>query len=187
MAGLERCVAAGAVLMALMGCQRPAVTARASSATTTPIASPSSMRSDAKPTASLSAASQATEQPSPSSSVGPRSVTDEPSVYAKFALTSEDEYSCRVSLRLASGSELRLFVVPDCSVEVPSLSRLEAAPRVGNVELPFVAPNGDEFHVFQIASARGGNATAAVDYWVEVTSPRVRAVRSRPRWSCRDA
>jgi hypothetical protein len=79
--------------------------------------------------------------------------------------------TCHVSVRLDAGSQVRLFSVPDCSGDVLGMNLVEATQRVGSVELPFVAPNGDEFHVFDIAAARGGNAVDATDYWVAVVRP----------------
>ena len=43
-----------------------------------------------------------------------------------------------------------------------------AVSQIGDVVLPVVAINGDEFHVFGLASARGGNAVDTIDYWAVV-------------------
>lgn len=122
-------------------------------------------------------ASSPPDQPR-STSLGHRPVADEPSAYGKFVLTvqGKDADSCHVSLRLSSGREVSLFVAPGCSGDVPGMDLIGADAKIGSVRLPFVAPTGDEFHVFDIASARGGNASDAVDYWVTV-------VRSTEAWS----
>ncbi len=78
---------------------------------------------------------------------------------------------CHVSVGLGAASQVPLFIVPDCIGDVLGMNLLEATQRVGTLELPFVASNGDEFHVFEIASARGGNASGATDYWVAVVRP----------------
>lgn len=176
----RRRVLVGAVLMAA-SCQRPSAPASpastmptVSSATVAVAATPAALA--ASPPVSEPAAGdrRASEPGAPSS--GERRVGEEPSAYGKFAVTVRDADACHVSLRLSAGSEVPLFVVPDCSGDVVGMNLIGATRNVGSIQVPFVAPNGDEFHVFEIASARGGNATDANDYWIVVA-------RSGEAWS----
>ncbi len=83
---------------------------------------------------------------------------------------------CEVAFRHTAGKVKKLFTVNDCTGDTPGVDRIGPTDRVGTLALPVAAPDGDEFHVFAIAAARGGNATSSVEYWVAI-------VRSDAVWA----
>ena len=98
---------------------------------------------------------------------------EEPSRYGKFNMVKGKD-SCKVSYASTIGKQLTtpLFASEQCSstTELPGLYSIGAEVKVGSVEFPFLAPNGDEFHLFSIATAGGGNACAGSDYWAVVVN-----------------
>jgi hypothetical protein len=98
-----------------------------------------------------------------------RSVQDEPSTYGKFRSTFRQDESCLISITMQSGKTIDLFTVPDCTED--AVVRLAALGRVDQLDFPLRASDGQEFHLFSIATARGGNAVATDDYWVAVLKP----------------
>lgn len=72
-----------------------------------------------------------------------------------YAETKDDEI-CVVTFQSTSGGNRELFTSGFCSKD--GLNRLEYVDEVGNQHLPYVAPNGDEFHLFRTLTAGGGNA-----------------------------
>jgi hypothetical protein len=69
-----------------------------------------------------------------------------------------------LSVSLASGKPIDLFGIVGC-IEGGSVD-VTPVRRVGNLEFPLLASDGQEFHLFSIPTARGGNAVASNDYWV---------------------
>lgn len=101
----------------------------------------------------------------------PIRVEDERSAYGKFRQTfREADDSCLISVVLELGEQVDLLTVPDCIDNV--IAALHPVQRVGNLEFPVRASDGQEFHLFAIATARGGNAIATDDYWVIVLKPK---------------
>jgi hypothetical protein len=74
-----------------------------------------------------------------------------------------------VSVSLESGKTLDVFTVQDCADG--GLADLAAVGHVGALEFPLSASDGQEFHLFSIATARGGNAVASNDYWLAALTP----------------
>jgi hypothetical protein len=92
-------------------------------------------------------------------------VEEELTRYGRFFLECASEpyvwNRCEASLVAVSGKRTRLFSVPDCmksggpGITVPG----------GALHTPAVARDGTEFHVFDIAAARGGNAAPGQESW----------------------
>ncbi len=108
----------------------------------------------------------------------PLPLPSEPSVYGRFEMQVNPRSDCVLSFRESSGKRRPVTRVPDCGGEWPGIDVVGGVRRVGGVSLPIVTPHGDEFHLFEIASARGGNASAAFEYWAVV-------VRSGGVWATR--
>ena len=88
------------------------------------------------------------------------------------------EKDCDVSFRHATGERTSLFTVQFCLGAAPGIgiTTIGSLDRLGKILLPVVDADGDEFHVFGIAGARGGNAFSSTEYWVSV-------VRQHDAWS----
>lgn len=128
-------------------------------------------------------------QSATSTSEGLRRVASESSKYGRFEMLVDTQDrtsanatnpSCRVSFRHASGRTTPLFVAPDCIGDVVGMNLIGAADRVGGLALPALGSGGEEFHLFEVASARGGNAVVATDYWAVVVRPEDAWATSRP-------
>jgi hypothetical protein len=102
-----------------------------------------------------------------------------PSKYGQFEMQVTNG-KCAVVFRHAAGTVNKLFTVNDCIGDTPGVSCVGPTRRVGTLALPAVAPDGDEFHVFEIAAARGGNATPSVEYWVAVVKTDAVWATARP-------
>lgn len=72
------------------------------------------------------------------------------------------EYECEVLFWSSPGCRKSLLRAPNCS-HVPSLEEVQ---DVGALKRPVRLPSGEEVRLFQIPTARGGNLTEAIDYWV---------------------
>lgn len=107
-------------------------------------------------------------------------VPAEPSRYGKFELTVTAKGECQVSFRRTGRSTVAAFAIPDCGGDMLGVDKLAAAPRVGALTFPAVSADGDEFHLFSIATARGGNAVSGSDSWAVV-------VRNNDLWATSDA
>jgi hypothetical protein len=104
-----------------------------------------------------------------------RAVSAEPSAYGRFELQDlpgerQDAAiaKCRVAFRSAAGKRTELFTIDACTPDLPRVTYVAATETIGGLALPVTGADGQEFHVFEIASARGGNATAGSDYWLVV-------------------
>lgn len=71
---------------------------------------------------------------------------------------------CHVSFVRHQGPSTPLFVVPGCIGDVPGMNIVGVVESLGEVRFP-ITQGAVSFHLFSIASARGGNATEAIDYW----------------------
>jgi hypothetical protein len=125
-----------------------------------------------------------------------RRPADEPSKYGHFEFTVDSAATdsgaaaeCRFVFRHSSGQSTPLFstTAGDCAYAAHGVDdsdnllnvgtgTLGAVNRVGQIQLPSINTNGDEFHLLSIASARGGNASYGNDYWAVV-------IRSGSAWS----
>jgi len=94
----------------------------------------------------------------------------ERSEHGKFHLTFEPVDQCMVSFRRLGGELHRSFLVPDCVAGTPGLSQPEGVARAGELALPYRGDGNVEYHLFRIATARGGNAAPGSDYWMVVVS-----------------
>lgn len=100
-----------------------------------------------------------------------RSVEQELSIRGRFNMTiveaadERDNPSCHVYFTRPQGPRTPLFVTPDCIGDTPGMNVLGAVDRIGDVRFP-ITQGAVEFHMFRIASARGGNALEGSDYWV---------------------
>ena len=103
-----------------------------------------------------------------------RPIPSEPSQYGRFEMalfaSSQNSQDCRVAIRRPSGAATFLFAVPMCSDGFPGVMSIGAVEHAGGLVLPST-DRGQEFHIFGIASARGGNAVTTTDYWVVVVTP----------------
>jgi hypothetical protein len=110
-----------------------------------------------------------------------RPVAAEPSGYGSFAMTVERLASglnpiCHVTfLHASTGKATPLFDVPDCigrpgTDDDLGVSIVAAQGRIGSLLFPLRGDGGDEFHVMEIATARGGNAVPGNDYWAVVVT-----------------
>ena len=85
-----------------------------------------------------------------------RTVGEEPSRYGQFRRTYRGEDTCALSVSLAAGKPIDLFSIPECTEG--GIVDLAAVRRVGAVEFPILASDGQEFHLFSIATAEFVNA-----------------------------
>lgn len=90
--------------------------------------------------------------------------------------TSVENPKCHVTYVRASGEPKPLFDVPDCIGDVARMNMIGEADKIGAIDLPAHAANGDEIHIFSIAEARGGNAVPNSEWWAIV-------VRGDDAWS----
>jgi len=88
-----------------------------------------------------------------------------PSAYGKLVLTHKDD-TCTVTFKPTSGAAKEILSVGECSPD--GLAGLASVEKAGTTRFPAKAPNGDEFHLFAIATARGGNACDGSDYYAVV-------------------
>ena len=107
-----------------------------------------------------------------------RGVGAERSAYGRFEFAEGADGRCRISFRNASGKLAELFTVDGCVGGLPGVNVVGAIETVGALAFPALARDGQEFHVFGIASARGGNAVATSDYWLVI-------VRREDTWATR--
>jgi len=97
--------------------------------------------------------------------------------YGRFEVTLGADSECVVAYNLEKRRPRILFSVPRCDGDMPGMNTLDATDMLEAVKFPVVGTNGDEFHLFQIQSLRGGNAfPGGNDYWVVV-------VRANDVWS----
>jgi hypothetical protein len=92
-------------------------------------------------------------------------------VIEPVAAGSAGNATCHVFFVRGTGARTLLFDVPDCIGDMPGVNMIGPVDRVGTVAFPQQLANGDEFRLFAIASARGGNAVPGSDYWVAVIRP----------------
>lgn len=101
-----------------------------------------------------------------------RDVQAQSSHLGTFVVTTPAQPSggtkCHVVFRTAAHRESALFDVDDCDTTTFGLT---AAERLGTLLLPASAPDGTEFHVFTISTARGGNACEGDDVYVVALAP----------------
>lgn len=88
-----------------------------------------------------------------------------PSAYGKLVLQHKND-TCTVTFKPTSGTAKEVLSVEDCSPD--GLAGLESVQKAGATQFPAKASNGDEFHLFAIATARGGNACDGYDYYAIV-------------------
>ena len=84
-----------------------------------------------------------------------RGVQGAGSRYGRFEVSVGPSSDCIVAFRQTDGTRTSLFTVPACAGDVPGMNTVAATAMIGAVAFPIVGRNGDEFHVFEIASARG--------------------------------
>lgn len=94
-------------------------------------------------------------------------VTFNQSKYGSFEYRNKGE-DCEVWFRNAAGAPTRLISATFCSDD--KMLPISPSSSLGGVAFPVASPSGTEFHLFAIPSARGGNATAACDYYGVVIS-----------------
>jgi hypothetical protein len=102
-------------------------------------------------------------------SIAPES---EPSKWGRFEMTvvpvkhKEWNEECSVSFLPSGGPAQPVFAVPYCGGTGPlGIGTIGATRRAGSLALPVSGPRG-ELHLFQIATARGGNAAPGFESWV---------------------
>jgi hypothetical protein len=102
-------------------------------------------------------------------SIAPES---EPSQWGRFAMTvvpvmdKDWNEECSISFTPNGGPRKPVFAVPYCGGSGPlGIGTIGATRRVGSVALPVTGPHG-ELHLFQIATARGGNAVPGFEAWI---------------------
>lgn len=94
-----------------------------------------------------------------------RDIKAETSAYGSFVAKSTDD-GCVLSFKHENGKVSPLFSVEGCTFE--GLGSLTAVEKLATLSFPLKAPSGDEFHLFEIPTARGGNACDGSDYYVVV-------------------
>src|SRR5262249_53256366 len=82
--------------------------------------------------------------------------------------TSTENPFCHVAYEHPSGEKTKLFDVSDCIGDIAGVNMIGQSGLVGDVSFPVRDAKGDEGYLFQIASARGGNAVATHDYFAAV-------------------
>jgi hypothetical protein len=95
-----------------------------------------------------------------------REINGEPSKYGKFVLEERKDGDCEVVYLSSIEKQLTtaLFLSP-CSDD--KIGEPVYAPnRMGKVEFPYLAPNGDEFHLFRERYCGSGGCGAS--YWAVV-------------------
>ena len=126
------------------------------------------------PPSAAPSATSAPPAPSPAPGLAwdPITVGSEPSKWGRFELTllpPKDKDTtldqCSVSFKPSGGGDQPLFVVPDCGGGPAGIGTVGAIRHLGSLALPALGPRA-ELHLFQIASARGGNATRGFESWV---------------------
>jgi hypothetical protein len=98
------------------------------------------------------------------------------SSFGQFETVVGAANQCQTAFVHTSGKRTHLFYVPDCIGKTPGSDILGPVARVGELNFPARDAEGNEFHLFEIATARGGNAVAGSDYWVAV-------IRSNLAWA----
>lgn len=96
------------------------------------------------------------------------------SSYGHFDVSIGGNSECVLTYDLQKRGARILFSVPRCDGEGPGMT-LNATEKSGLVKFPIVGDNGDEFHLFEIMTSRGGNGPGN-DYWIVV-------VRASDVWS----
>lgn len=98
------------------------------------------------------------------------SVKNQPSRHGRFSVVevqppnkNENEH-CEVFFTRGKEPKTPLFVVPDCNLGWMTVKGVTA---LGSLRFP-VTIGDTEFHLFEIPSARGGNAIHTMDYWAAV-------------------
>ncbi len=84
------------------------------------------------------------------------------------AAGSSGNARCHVLFVRGSSARTLLFDVPDCVGDTPGMNMIATVDHLGTLTFPVQLADGDEVHLFAIASARGGNAVPWSDYWVAV-------------------
>lgn len=99
------------------------------------------------------------------SSAHARPASAERSAYGKFVVQEKDG-ACQVTFKSNNGKNTDLLLVEDCSLD--GIATLSGVEKIGPITLPLNTKVGDEFHLFSIESARGGNACYGYDYYAVV-------------------
>lgn len=95
-----------------------------------------------------------------------RPVHEEPSRYGAFLLSDRDP-SCLLSLKTADHGVVHLREIDACQAQDNSMASIEAVTRVDSLLFPVISGKL-EYHLFQIATSRGGNACDGYDFYVAV-------------------
>lgn len=103
-----------------------------------------------------------------------RPLNEEPSKYGRFEVVKPGTgTTCRVRFRSRVGAKktTELFTtLCHAAYTDEGVMALGAHAEVGAVALPFTSKSGDEFHLFSIATDRGGNACMGSDHWAVVVN-----------------
>lgn len=91
-----------------------------------------------------------------------RPLKAETSAYGKFIVKSKGD-ECTLQFKHASGRVTELFQTDGC--DPTGLAPLEGIEKVGATLFPLKSVSGDEFHLFAIPTARGGNACDGYDFF----------------------
>lgn len=94
-----------------------------------------------------------------------RPLRAETSAYGQFIVKPKGE-DCSIHFKHASGKVTELFTSDGCDPE--GTASLEGVEKIGTTAFPVKSAGGDEFHLFAISSARGGNACGGYDYFFVV-------------------
>jgi hypothetical protein len=90
-----------------------------------------------------------------------------PSKYGGFEYRNKGD-DCEIWFADASGGSTKVIEANFCADTM--MVKIEEVRSFGGRALPVVAKSGEEFHIFQIPSARGGNATISCDYYSVVVN-----------------
>ena len=96
--------------------------------------------------------------------VAARDVDKEPSRYGQFTLRYQDD-RCSVNFsRIGKEANLLFegYCMPPC--------KFEAEESIGNIKLPYITENGQEYHIFSFPTHCPGNAASEDDYYVMVVN-----------------
>jgi hypothetical protein len=89
------------------------------------------------------------------------------SKYGSFELKNKGD-NCEVWFRSTSGAPTKLISASFCSED--KMVTVSEVGSLGGLVLPIASPSGNEFRLFSIPTARGGNGTVSCDYYGVVVS-----------------
>ncbi len=99
------------------------------------------------------------------------------SQYGQFEVAKVDSGDvsgpeCQLWFRSPSDRPKLLFTVALCTGDVPGVNSIGRTDRIGKLRFPAASADGEvEFHLFEIAAARLGNAMPESTYWAVVVRP----------------